>query len=186
MGKRHENNKMAKEYIVSALISLMKNEDYGSISITDIAEKAGVSRMAYYRNYASKDDILNTYIDEVGCAIHQKIAEDVGCKKIYRYYLAIFEELGKHGDVGVAICNAHLGELILHHIKKGMRETFPFDANDELAEYRIAFLAGAIYSVYTEWLKGGQTQSCAQLADVCCRMTEDGCPEMFGERDAEN
>jgi len=55
---RNESNRLAKECIVTALIELMKVRDYNAISITDITKKAGVSRMAYYRNYTSKEDIL--------------------------------------------------------------------------------------------------------------------------------
>ena len=50
MSKGSESNRLAKECIVTALVELMKIKDYDAISITDIAKKAGVSRMAYYRN----------------------------------------------------------------------------------------------------------------------------------------
>ena len=183
MRRKNETNKMAKEYIVTALISLMKKEDYATITITEIAEKAGVSRMAYYRNYTSKDDILNTYIDEVGNSIRTKIMNDVGFNKIYNYFYAIFEQLGLHGDMGVAICNAHLGEMIRDHIKNGMRKTFAAAAgDDEEVNYYVAFLAGAIYSLYVEWLHNGQKTDVAKLADICCRITKTGCASLFGEK----
>ena len=41
---------------------LMENHIYDSISITDITNLAGVSRMAYYRTYNSKDEILIKHI----------------------------------------------------------------------------------------------------------------------------
>ena len=47
VSKGSESNRLAKECIVTALVELMKIRDYDSISITDIAKKAGVSRMAY-------------------------------------------------------------------------------------------------------------------------------------------
>ena len=53
-----ESNRLTRECIEAALIILMKENDYQSISITDIIRKAGVSRSAYYRNYSSKEDIL--------------------------------------------------------------------------------------------------------------------------------
>lgn len=49
---------LAIDCIYDALISLMKVKPYNKISVTDITERAGVSRMAYYRNYEEKDDIL--------------------------------------------------------------------------------------------------------------------------------
>ena len=44
-----------KSCIMEALLQLMHTKDYNDISITDITARAGVSRMAYYRNYRSKD-----------------------------------------------------------------------------------------------------------------------------------
>ena len=74
MRTKNESNKLAKECIVTALIELMKVRDYASITITDLTKKAGVSRMAYYRNYTSKEDIISKFADEVGASIHEKLA----------------------------------------------------------------------------------------------------------------
>jgi len=74
MHTRNESNRLAKECIVTALIELMKTQDYNTITITDLTKKAGVSRMAYYRNYSSKEDIINTFANEVGASIHTKLA----------------------------------------------------------------------------------------------------------------
>ena len=56
------SNKFIKECIVKSLVSLMKEKEFKNISITEITKKAGVSRMAYYRNYNFKEDILNDYM----------------------------------------------------------------------------------------------------------------------------
>ena len=57
---------LAIDCIYDALIALMKVKPYNKISVTDITERAGVSRMAYYRNYEEKDDILlNRFREEL-------------------------------------------------------------------------------------------------------------------------
>ena len=53
-----ETKEFTKNCIMDALIQLMHTKDYNDITITDITKRAGVSRMSYYRNYKSKDDIL--------------------------------------------------------------------------------------------------------------------------------
>ena len=83
---KNESNRLAKECIVTALIELMKVQDYHSITITQITRKAGVSRMAYYRNYTSKEDILNKYMEEVGISIHEKISNMNTREEILDYY----------------------------------------------------------------------------------------------------
>ena len=44
--------------IYNALIQLMQKKRFEDISITEITKQAGVSRMAYYRNFKSKEDFL--------------------------------------------------------------------------------------------------------------------------------
>ena len=179
MSKGSESNRLAKECIVTALVELMKIRDYNSITITDIAKKAGVSRMAYYRNYTSKEDIFKKYIDEVGEDIHKKIAESNSSTIPYDYFLALFEQLGKYSDLAIVAYRAHLGELILAALIKNMFITFPAPDNSSDKRYHRFFLAGAFYNVFIEWLKNGLQESPAEMAHICAEMATNGCPSPF-------
>ncbi|MBO5355615.1 MAG: TetR/AcrR family transcriptional regulator [Clostridia bacterium] len=172
---KNESNRLAKEYIVTALIELMKVRDYHSISITEITRKAGVSRMAYYRNYTSKEDILNKYMEEVGISIHEKISGMNTREEILDYYRELFGQLGAYRDLGITAYRAHLGELILENINKNMAITFRPENDSAEARYRHLYLAGAFYNVFIEWLKNGRQESCEEMAEICCRLTCDGC-----------
>ncbi len=56
--KNHPMNEMAVDCIYTALTQLMQTKPYEEITISEITRRAGVSRMAYYRNYKEKDDII--------------------------------------------------------------------------------------------------------------------------------
>jgi AcrR family transcriptional regulator len=172
---KNESNRLAKECIVTALIELMKVRDYHSISITEITHKAGVSRMAYYRNYTSKEDILNKYMEEVGISIHEKISSMSTREEILDYYRELFEQLGAYRDLGITAYRAHLGELILNNINKNMAITFRPENDSAEARYQHLYLAGAFYNVFIEWLKNGRQESCEEMAQICCHLTCDGC-----------
>ncbi len=47
-----------KHYIVQALFKLMGSYAYEKISVTDIAEKAGVGRATFYRYFKRKEDVI--------------------------------------------------------------------------------------------------------------------------------
>ncbi len=64
-----QNKETTKDCIFTALISLMEQKEYKYITVTDIARKAGVSRMTYYRTYASKEDILVQHFQKVAQAM---------------------------------------------------------------------------------------------------------------------
>ena len=66
MSNKKEPTTLVKKCIVDALLILMNEKDFDDISITEICNKAGVSRMAYYRNYYTKKDIILEYLKDIG------------------------------------------------------------------------------------------------------------------------
>ena len=49
-------NFSAKNCLAEALISMMQTENIEDIHIKDLVQKAGVSRMSYYRYFSSKKE----------------------------------------------------------------------------------------------------------------------------------
>ena len=54
--------KYTKDCLVQALMRLLQEKPLSSISITELAAEAGISRMTYYRNYQSIDDVLLSHL----------------------------------------------------------------------------------------------------------------------------
>ena len=54
----------SKTYIAEALIALLKNNKFQDISINDIINKAGVSRMTFYRQFYDKKEVLKYILDK--------------------------------------------------------------------------------------------------------------------------
>ncbi|MEC0212576.1 TetR/AcrR family transcriptional regulator [Paenibacillus ehimensis] len=52
----------SQEWIQTALFQLMEKKPYSLISITEIADKAGLARQTVYRNFQDKDEILLNYL----------------------------------------------------------------------------------------------------------------------------
>ncbi|MER0122830.1 TetR/AcrR family transcriptional regulator [Streptococcus sp. ZJ93] len=53
-----EINQLTREAIETALLFLLEKKELKHISISELVKKAGVSRNAFYRNYKSKEEIL--------------------------------------------------------------------------------------------------------------------------------
>ena len=53
-----------KGLIALAVYALMFKKDYDDISVKEICERAGISRMSFYRYYSKKDDIFVDYCDD--------------------------------------------------------------------------------------------------------------------------
>ncbi|MDR1893326.1 MAG: TetR/AcrR family transcriptional regulator [Spirochaetales bacterium] len=70
----------SKEWMLQALLLLMEEMPYEKITVSHIARKAGVARQTFYRNYASKDDIIIQYLDNI-LSIHFVKAASIRDKK---------------------------------------------------------------------------------------------------------
>lgn len=74
--QENSNHELAIDSIYTALLQLMEKKEYSKISITDITNRAGVSRMAYYRNYKSKDEILTKRLEAVLNKFYDRVLQD--------------------------------------------------------------------------------------------------------------
>lgn len=73
MDKRKEANLHIKNSIVGALIDLMREKNFESITVSEITTRAGVSRVSYYRNFDSKEDILTGSLRDLMNRFSEKI-----------------------------------------------------------------------------------------------------------------
>lgn len=112
-------HQLAVDSIYEALLQLMEKKPYSEIKITDIVERAGVSRMAYYRNYQTKDEILTKCLEKNLDDFYSRILSDQskGATGISRidFMTAFFEELQKDHILQAVISAGLLDKLFELH-----------------------------------------------------------------------
>ncbi|AYG01646.1 TetR/AcrR family transcriptional regulator [Lactococcus allomyrinae] len=162
-----EQNQLVKECLFEALIQIMKRKNFYSISITELTQKAGVSRMAFYRNYSIIEDILiesidNIYNDYGNLLRHNSIE----INKMMQLY---FQHFRKHQTLINTLLSANLGHLFFSQLIKFM-EIFSTEIMCSIecsAEYKLyssEFLAGGIYQVLMTWCKNGMIENDEEMA----------------------
>ncbi len=64
---KHKNRQAVRsvEALQSALITLLENNLYSKIKITQIAEEANLTRSTFYAHFETKDDLLNDIINNI-------------------------------------------------------------------------------------------------------------------------
>ena len=65
MRRKNITTYMMKEYITEALLQLMKKKNFEKLTIEEITDRAGVNRSTYYRNFKSKEMIVQFYFDNI-------------------------------------------------------------------------------------------------------------------------
>ncbi|WP_054654296.1 TetR/AcrR family transcriptional regulator [Secundilactobacillus silagei] len=51
----------SKQYLTTALFQLLATKDLNDIKVTALVKRAGVSRMAFYRNFDTLEDVILQY-----------------------------------------------------------------------------------------------------------------------------
>ncbi len=165
MPKRNLTNRVTRERLLSSLVSLMLEKNFDDITVSEIADRAEVSRMAYYRNYSGKEEILESYLDEVMEAVLISNENRRDLKTVFRDLLV---QLSRHSEVTSALNRAHLGDMMLARLSVMMGKLFAVSGRNPLAaEYSQDFLAGAFYNVYIKWIKNDMRESPVALAEMC-------------------
>ncbi|WP_238884015.1 TetR/AcrR family transcriptional regulator [Clostridium sp. YIM B02551] len=170
--KSNMQNKLTKESIFTALMILMENKPFNEISITEITKKAGVSRMAFYRNYSVKEDIINTYIEELFQEYFSEIKphEDKFNYENVRLYFSYFR---KHDKLISNLIKSNLSNMLLEKCIEAFyvlsqdiscNRSYP----PEKQKLWIALLVGGLYNVLIEWAKDGMKQSDEYMAQTVC------------------
>ena len=66
LGKANEiSHRLTTEAIQQALFILMGSKSFEEITVTDIIRRSGVSRAAFYKNYRSKNDVVNDRLGQL-------------------------------------------------------------------------------------------------------------------------
>lgn len=159
----------AKLYIVEALCALMKEQSLQNISITAITKKAGVSRMSFYRNFETKEDIISYYIDYMMKAyLEQSPAYEPGTHsfKTHDHIIFSLQFFKEYRDFVLCLDKEHLTGVFLSRINQHISQNVKVPEGDPTYHYRLYAYAGAICNVYIEWIKQDMRVPAEALADM--------------------
>lgn len=181
MAERTEKIRLTREYIATALILLLEEKSYDSISITDISDKAGVSRMTYYRNYNDKDDILVDYFLELGEYFideHLIGAEGLTLHSVMEKAASFFKaNLALIGAINKAGLSYRLMEELIDLLQKWIPEV----KTNTFSKYSSSFYVGGIIATFRFWCSTGMNESPSEIADLICSKVDENVTNAFEE-----
>ena len=142
-----------KHYIIEALFKLMAKQDYNSVTITDIAKKAGVGRATFYRYFKSKEEIINYYFEKNKTDFQSLINFRPRCAEDHREIITrIMKTLYTNREQFKLLRKAHLEYLYLDYLNKNFIGFFSENLSEDNI-YNALTYAGALYNVSMHWVK---------------------------------
>ena len=155
MKRKNQSNILAREYITTALIKLANEKPLSSISISEL-------------NYSSKEEILETYMNEIVAAYRVNL-EKMGTPKTYGNYeniLHCFRYFKKYQSFLNCIIKIGMGKLLLDALTSYLLETYHKDSTDTALYYSLQAYAGALFNIYMAWTANGYKESIEELASI--------------------
>lgn len=160
-----ESNRIARESVETALFLLMEEKDYGSISITDIVNRAGVSRSSYYRNYATKDAILSSVFDQSVDAILESMQLPLQASAPTEIYVQLFHAVQEKTSLFKIIQQANLQWAFLAQVSEHLMQRIPDD--QQAKRYQLCSWIGATVNVLFLWINNGMKETPEEMAQIC-------------------
>lgn len=163
-----ESNRLTRECIEAALILLMKESAFQSISITDIIRKAGVSRSAYYRNYTSKEDILTNIFRKAAETIVDALSEQMTKQNMFRCYHVLFTKVYDNKTVFEIIEKADM----VYQFQSAVNEKYLSFISSESIEqhYRVLSWIGSVFNIIFGWMTRNFAETPERMAEICCSL----------------
>ena len=93
-----ESKNLTRESIKIALIQLMQQHSLDEITVTALLERAGVSRAGFYRNYPSKEAVLDEIFQNFYNKISLYFLHELNDKDHHERYVALFQYLKDQTD----------------------------------------------------------------------------------------
>ena len=168
MDKRVEENKRVKKQICAAFFGLLRQsdaDDVDSISISQITSRANVSRMAYYRNFKSKNAIVKYYIDEVMWSdITDELGDDIDFWT-NEYGQVFFSTMKKHRDTILLLESHGYSSVLLSSFNHHNEEIAGDMPSNSIERYKLYYAAGASMNAVLVWLQSGCKESVESMVD---------------------
>lgn len=167
-GQPSQSSQFAKQCLAEALLRLMEERELDDISVTDICKEAGFSRMAYYRNFQSKRDILRQYLYFLADEFRAEALGKYPNHSSRSYEIILFGLTYFQGIRVLAerLINANLTSIL----QDGMNyyfETYLAGSESGLERhYAMYYYSGALVNIYTLWIARGLSEPPEYVANV--------------------
>jgi len=172
-----------RDALGDALVALMQEKPFETITVQDVLDRAEVSRSTFYSHYSDKDDLLMSDAEEffesisMALSVHGDKSDRVFPVREFFVHLSdvqpFFKALVKSGKYQENM------ELARGHFARGIeRRLSELPRSKSIPPNQLSAIAfthaGALLSLLTWWLDRGMRESPAEMDELFHRMIWNG------------
>ncbi|MBR6800375.1 MAG: TetR/AcrR family transcriptional regulator [Eubacteriaceae bacterium] len=167
-----ESKEITRESIRVALLMLMKGCEFDKITVTAIINRSGVSRAGFYRNYSSKEDVMQDICAEIRGKLSEVIANEAYFNDPKLFYRDVFHAIKSDPSTFSIIMDANVP-------RKYIMSSLPeIPANEKSADakeyYTFIALLTSLRTIVYEWFRKGMQEDEEVMAEIIYGIFHEG------------
>jgi AcrR family transcriptional regulator len=164
-----------------ALISLVLERNYDSITIQEILDRADIGRSTFYAHFKSKDELLISGIRELRDTLESAVQSERSPSKrheaVVGFSLAMFQHASEYGEVYHALLNTQGWPIFRQRLEEMLDEMIRRESKTQIQRLKkpdsdvpvdlfVHYLTAAFFSVLTWWLGRRSRLTPAQINEI--------------------
>ncbi|MBQ3339392.1 MAG: helix-turn-helix transcriptional regulator [Atopobiaceae bacterium] len=166
MDAENKSESVVCSRLTEALLELMAEKPYEDITIRELADRAEVARVSFYRHFKSKDDVL---AQDARRLIEGFLASLDPNLRSYDSR-AFVEALLKHMQAQDASIQLLIKSGRMDIVRTEFDRAFEVGGTDRRDSARRRFLSGGLYNLFYKWALDGYDPDAAQIAEFVCEL----------------
>jgi AcrR family transcriptional regulator len=170
-----ENNlrvRRTQKLLRDALIELIEERDFESLTVGEITERAMVSRAAFYRNYQDKYDLVEKIFEEAMSAL-QRAVGDLGREHPTEIWVQFFEHIAQYDRLYHALLGSKGSPWFVRKMRESLAalaQTHPRRGACEhpVHSFSDGFMSDIVSTMFVEaitwWLEQGRPYTPREIA----------------------
>jgi len=178
--KQDRRSQRTRHSLSEALVKLIREKDYNTITVSDIIQRANVGRSTFYAHYRDKDDLLVGELDRVIDVLDRHIPHESHEENSFFPSLGLFRHVGEEYDLYRALVWGSGVDLLFKHVQKSLSKRIEQSLQESRREFDVPipilanFVAGSFLTLLKWWLDNKMIYSPEQMDEIFKKLTVPG------------
>ena len=168
--KNDRRSQRTRHLLSAALVELIREKDYKTITVNDIIERANVGRSTFYAHYKDKDDLFLGELDRVIEVLSRRIpGQD---EMPFLPSLGLFQHVSEEYELYRALVWTPGIDLLIKHMQKSLTQRVEQGLQNSGQEYGVPipilanFITGSFLNLLKWWLENKEKQTPEQMNEM--------------------
>jgi AcrR family transcriptional regulator len=170
--KQDRRSQRTRHLVNTAMLELVFEKHYETITVQDILDRAGIGRSTFYTHFFDKEDVLSSIADQMLEMFSQQLFQRKEEGEIAPV-MELFEHVQQHEQFFRAMLRGHTGEVFWEAAQTALSKTIEqalSTVSVENASPSISliahYLTGSILTMLKWWLKAEMPYSPEQMEKI--------------------